>query len=156
LLSDSGVMSIPFRLSISVIVLSLSVPICVNCIDSNNLQLSEKIAFSITQNLADTLAEISSKGFGESRIYDISRETKLLDPRVEIIVGDYPAGHFSSIIRCSGPGNWNRSVHIELGIGTVGISSADMSPFIVSKNTGRIRISHEFIDGMDLVILRYQ
>lgn len=153
MLSDSGVLSIPFRLGISIIVLSLAMPICVNCMDSGSTELSRKAALEICQKLACTIEIVSRGGIGEMRIVDISERVGMLRPDVEISVGDFPSGHNSTMIFCSDSKNWRRGFHLDIGSSIDGVCSAGLSPVIITRMSTTVTISHQTIGALNLIIV---
>ena len=153
MLSNDGVLSIPFRLGISIVVLSLVMPVCVSCMDSGNTELSRMAALEICKKLAYAMEIVSQGGIGEMRVVDISNRIGLLRPDVEITVGDYPAGPNSTMIICSDSKNWKRVLNLDIDRSIVGICSPTLSPLTVTRQSATITVSHKIIENLNLIIV---
>jgi len=151
--SDEAVLSIPFRLAISIAVLSLVMPLCITCIETGNSELSRKAAFEICQRIGTEIEIVSIGGIGESRNLDISDRVGLLGSDIEIVVGDYPAGSNSSMISCSDSKGWKRAIRLDIGTAIIGVCSPALSPVTITRNSASICVSHTIIENMNLVIV---
>lgn len=151
--SDEGVLSIPFRLAISVVVFSLAMPMCLSCIESGNIDLSRKAALEISQKVARVIETVSEGGIGEMRIVHIGDQISLLRQDVKIVIGDYPAGPNSALILCSDSKNWKRTVHLNLDRSITGVCSPELSPFVIARTSVSLTVSHQLVNNMNLLIV---
>lgn len=156
MLSNEAVLSIPFRLAISVVVLSLAMPICLNCMDTGEIELSRKAAFEICMRIKDGIELVATGGIGGSRVIELADKGALLRSGTEITVGDFPAGPNSSMIRCSDSGGWSRAIQINIDSGIAGVCSPILSPIKIDRHSRLILISHEIVDGLDLILVGVQ
>jgi len=148
-----GVLSLPFRLSITVIVIALVLPICIQCISSESEELSRRAAITIAERIAQTASELSNRPSCESRLMKIEKHLHMLTTKMYIVAGAMPGDQNSSLIRCYGNNGWKTTLHADLGLKIEGICSSNCSSFIITRNSGDLVMSRIQTERWDLLIL---
>jgi len=140
--SEEGVMSLPLRLAVSMIVVSLALPLCLQSISDGGRELSRTAAMRVSEEISRAAGEVSSKPVGESRVIRTGEDIRALGQSVTIIVGRLLGeGGFDSI-RCADSYGWTRLVRVDLSPEIVGFCSFDLQPVIIGAGSGDILISH--------------
>lgn len=153
MVSDEGVLSLPFRLAISMLVVAIALPICVKSLTDGNAELSRDAAVDIAGDLAKTISEVSSRPVGESRALKIRENLRLLEPGTSIEVGDFLGGRNFSFIKCSDASGWSRISQIALPIKIDGVCSSDYLPVIIGPDSGDFAIVHRGFPIEDIIVL---
>lgn len=135
-------LSLPFRIVISMLVVSLAIPMCVQSITDGNQDISRKVAVEIAQEISNTAREISFRPVGESRLISLGDYLSQLDSSISVVIGSLLGEDNFSFIRCSDGRGWSRIVLVDLPPLVRGFCSADSSPLTIGKDSGDLLISH--------------
>jgi len=151
--SSDGALSIPFRLAISAVVLSMTMPICIDAIADEKDRLSENASIYIAEKIARTASDLSFRPVGESREIRIEKHLALVDSDILIIVGDIPGERNSSVVRCIGNDGWKRIISPRLGAGIQGICSRNGGSFIIHEGSHDLRMEHTYLNGKRVLMM---
>jgi hypothetical protein len=153
LISEEGVLSLPFRLAISMLVVAIALPICMKSLTDGNAELSRNAAVDIAEDLAKAISEVSSRPIGESRVLRIEEDLRLIGSGTSIEVGDFLGGRNFSAIRCSDAMGWSNILQIVLPNGIDGVCSPRYLPVLIGPCSGDIAISHRGSQFEDIIVL---
>ena len=153
LISEEGVLSLPFRLAISMLVVAIALPICMKSLTDGNAELSRNAAVDIADNLAKTISEMSSRPIGESRVLRIEEDLRLIGQGTSIEVGDFLGGRNFSAIHCSDATGWSKILQIVLPNDIDGVCSSCYLPVVIGPYSGDIAISHRGSQFEDIIVL---
>ena len=140
--SEEGVMSLPFRLAISMLIVSLALPICLQSISDGEREVSHRLARQAAQEISRIAEELSSKPVGESRMFEVSDDLRSMGSGISIVAGSLLGEDSFSSIRCTDATGWAVVVFVQLSPQIVGFCSFDLMPLTIDRNTGDILISH--------------
>jgi hypothetical protein len=152
-ISEEGVLSLPFRLAISMLVVAIALPICMKSLTDGNVELSRNAAVNIADDLAKTISEVSSRPIGESRVLRIEENLRLIDPWTSIEVGDFLGGRNFSAIRCSDAAGWTKTLQITLPINIDGVCSSHYLPVVIDSSSRDIAVAHRGSQSEDIIVL---
>lgn len=153
MISEEAVLSLPFRLTISMLVVAIALPMCMKSLEDGGSELSRNAAVDIAGDLSRAISEVSSRPIGESRILRIEERLRLFDPGTSIEVGDFPGGRNFSTIRCSDTTGWFRILHIILPTDIDGVCSPYFVPVTIEPDFGDIAISHGGTQSENIILL---
>jgi hypothetical protein len=140
--SKEGVLSLPLRLAVSMLVVSLALPICIQSISDGRRELSRTSCMELSEEIARMAEEVSSKPVGESRIIELDVIEWTEGKSIRITVGCILGENNFSVIRCTDDAGWSRLVQVDLSPSIVGLCSFDLRPFTISGQLGDLVISH--------------
>jgi hypothetical protein len=152
-ISEEGVLSLPFRLAISMLVVAIALPICMKSLTDGNAELSRNAAVDIAGDLAKTISEVSSRPIGESRILRIEEGLRLIGSGTSIEVGDFLGGRNFSAIRCSDATGWSKTLQIILPISIDGVCSPCYLPVVIGPDSSDITVAHRGSQFEDIIVL---
>jgi hypothetical protein len=135
-------LSLPFRIAVSMLVVSLAIPICVQSLCDGDLDISRKVATQIAQEISNTAREISLRPVGESRLMSLGDYLSQLDPGISLVIGSLLGEGNYSIIRCSDGRGWSRIVPVDLPPLVKGFCSSDSAALTIGRDSGNLLISH--------------
>lgn len=153
MISEEGVLSLPFRLAISMLVVAIALPICMKSLSDGNAELSRNVAVDIADDLAEVISEVSSRPFDESRLLRIGESLTSMSPGTSIQVGDFLGGRNFSAIRCSDATGWSRVVQIVLPINIDGVCSSCYLPVSIGPCSGDFTVAHRGSQFEDIIVL---
>jgi len=152
-ISEEGVLSLPFRLAISMLVVAIALPICMKSLTDGNAELSRNAAVDIADDLAKVISEVSSRPFGESRVLRIEENLRSIGPGISIEVGDFLGGRNFSAIRCSDDTGWSKILQIALPNNIDGVCSSCYLPVVIDSGSGDIAVAHRGSQFEDIIVL---
>jgi len=135
-------LSLPFRIAVSMLVVSLAIPLCVQSLCDGNMEVSRRVATEIAQEISNTARELSLRPVGESRLMSIGDCLSQLDPGMSVVVGSLLGEDNYSIIRCSDGRGWSRVVSVDLSPLVKGFCSPGSIPLTIGRDSGDLLISH--------------
>lgn len=153
MISEEGVLSLPFRLAISMLVVAIALPICMKSFTDGNAELSRNAAVDIANDIAKAISEVSSRPFGESRVLRIEENLRSIGQGTSIEVGDFLGGRNFSAIRCSDATGWSKILRIVLPINIDGVCSSSYLPVIIGPGSGDIAVAHRGSQFEDIIVL---
>lgn len=153
MIPDEGVLSLPLRLAVSMLVVAIALPLCMKSIADGSVELSRNAAVDIADDLAKTISEVSSRPIGESRFLRIEENLRLLGPGASIEVGDFLGGRNFSTIRCSDSTGWCKVLHVELPICIDAVCSACYLPVVIGAGSGDVTVAHRGSQFEDIIVV---
>jgi len=150
---DEGVLSLPFRLAVSMLVVAIALPMCVRSLADGSAELSRNATVDIADGLAKTISEVSSRPIGESRFLRIEESLRLLDPGASIEVGDFLGGRNFSVIRCSDLTGWSKVLQMDLPVSIDAVCSSCYLPVVIGAGSGDITITHKGSQFEDIILV---
>lgn len=150
---EEGVLSLPFRLGISMLVIAVAMPICLQSLADGRSELSRDAAVGIAARIADAVSEVAHRSIGESRVLRIGESLLDIGKGTSIVIGDLFGGKNYSLIRCSDDSGWSRIVPIDLPQDTDAVCSSLYLPLTLSSTPTDIEISHRGSQSEDVIIL---
>ncbi|MDH4122719.1 MAG: hypothetical protein OEV21_01330 [Thermoplasmata archaeon] len=151
--SDQAVISIPYRLAISGLIISLTIPICLQSIAQIDAEMSRLIAQEIASDVKKAIETASYRYPGESRLLSIGSRLNLLNIGLKIIIGDRPGGENSHIITCRDGTGWQSTALVELGGSVAGICSPHYSSVILEKGSRDVLVEHSLTKFGDMIMV---
>lgn len=151
--SDQGVVSLPFKLAISMLVISLAVPLCLQSLNDTNALLGRNAAVGIAERISRTVSELSMRPAGESRLLMIGDGLHGIGPGMSIVVGDVFDGENFSMIRCKDPSGWTKTIAIDLSPEIRGLCSGEFLPLSLDRYSGDILIAHKMMGSAHFILL---
>jgi hypothetical protein len=152
-ISEEGILSLPFRLAISMLVVAIALPICMKSLTDGKVELSRNAAVDIADHLSKLISEVSSRPFGESRVLRIAENLRSIDPGTSIEVGDFLGGRNFSAIRCSDATGWYKVLQITLPNNIDGVCSSFYLPVVIGPGSGDIAVAHRGSQFEDIIML---
>jgi len=146
--SSGGITSIPFRLAISVIILSLVMPICAECLVNGTHEISRMAAISISEDISRAAVELANGRLGESRSIGISDRVDLLDFHTTIRVGDNPAGRYGTTIICSDKTGWTFTITMRVEDELECVCSDELNTFEIVNGCGDLILTKGWVDDL--------
>jgi len=140
--SEDAVMSLPLRLAISMLVVSIALPLCLQSLSDGGRELSRRAAMETAEEISRIAEELSSKPVGESRVLPVAAELRSVGPAVSIIVGSLLGEEGFASIRCTDATGWEVVMSVDLSPEIVGFCSYDLMPLTIGCDSGDILISH--------------
>ena len=153
MISEEGVLSLPFRLAVSMLVVAIALPICMKSLTDGNAELSRNAAVDIADDLSKMISKVSSRPIGESRVLRIEENLRLIGPGTSIEVGDFLGGRNFSVIRCSDATGWSKILQIVLPISIDGVCSSCYLPVVIGPGSGDIAVAHRGSQFEDIIVL---
>lgn len=153
MISEEGVLSLPFRLAISMLVIAIAMPICMKSLADGGAEISRNAALDIAGDIARAISEVSSRPIGESRVLRIGEDIRLMNPGTSIEVGDFLGGRNFSVIRCSDSSGWSETQTMVLPIDIDGVCSPSYLPVKLSSGCGDIAVAHRGSHFEDIIML---
>jgi hypothetical protein len=152
-ISEEGVLSLPFRLAISMLVVAIALPICMKSLTDGNTDLSRNAAVDIAGDLAKAISEVSSRPIGESRVLRVEESLRSVGPGTSIEVGDFLGGRNFSVIRCSDASGWFVILQMILPVNIDGVCSSCYLPVVISPGSSDITVAHRGSQFEDIIVL---
>lgn len=141
-MDEDAVTSLPLRLAVSMLVVSIAVPICMQSLSDGEREISHRSAMEIAQEISGIAEELSSKPVGESRILHIGDDLRAIGPVVSILVGSLLGNESYASIQCIDASGWRMVIAVELSPVIVGLCSFDCMPLTIGCDSGNLLISH--------------
>lgn len=151
--SEEGVMSLPFRLAVSMLIVSLALPMCLQSLSDGERDVSHRLARQAAQEISRIAEELSSKPVGESRVFEVGDELSSMGTGISIVAGAFLGEESFSSIRCTDATGWAVVVPVQLSPRIAGFCSFDFMPLTIDHNTGDIIISHGRHAGGEIIQL---
>lgn len=140
--SEEGVLSLPLRLAVSMLVVSLALPLCLQSLSDGGRELARAAAVRISEEISKVAEEVSYRPLGESRVLRIAEEMRTLGKSISIVAGNLLGEENYSSVICSDPSGWQHIAPVDLPPVIVGFCSFEMQLFEIGAVPGDILISH--------------
>lgn len=140
--SEEGAMSLPFRLAVSMLVVSLALPICMQSISDGERAVSRRVALLTAQEISRLAEELSSRPVGESRVMEVADDLRSMDFSILIVAGSTLGEDNFPILCCSDGTGWSIVMQVYFPPTIIGFCSFDFMPCTIDCNTGDLVISH--------------
>lgn len=140
--SEDGVMSLPFRLAISMLVVAIALPMCMQSLSDSGREVSRRAAVEAAREIAQVAEQISSRPVGESRVLWPGDDLSSVGPDISIVIGSLLGEASFAVIHCTDSTGWNVTVPVNLSPQIVGFCSFDLMPMTIGCDSGNLLISH--------------
>lgn len=142
MLSEEGVISLPLRLAVSMLIVSLALPVCIQSLSDGERELARDAAVRMSEEISRAAEEVSSKPVGESRLITFRDFADMGRYSISLTAGSFLGEEDFSRIRCDDATGWAILIQVDLSPIIVGFCSFDLRPFSLGACSGDILISH--------------